>query len=220
MSRVREVSPSSDEFTGIAPEVSGRVRERRDAAVHREQILAAAARLFAQRGVNAVTMDEIARAAGVGKGTLYRRYAHKGFLCLAMMEACWRKFQQQTVDELACSADVLSSLERLDVFLRRLVDWIEDYIDWLGVIADAAREQPGGVCRGVLFQWPHRVVVDLLDQANSQGEAAVQDPIYTADVLLAALAVDLYAYQRRVRGYTPEQIHRGLSRIVGALRSR
>jgi len=207
-------------FTDTMPEAADRLRERRDAAEHRQRVLATAARLFAERGVHAVTMDEIARAAGVGKGTLYRRYAHKGLLCMAVMDACWRHFQDQAVDELARNADHLSPLARLDLFLGRLVNWIEEHVDWLGVIADAAGEQPGTVCRGPIFQWTHQIVTSLLDQAIRRGEATIDDPIYIADVLLAALDVDLYAYQRHARGYTPEQIHRGLSRIVDGLRAR
>jgi AcrR family transcriptional regulator len=206
-----------EEGTGPAPAVDA-VRERRDAAEHRRQVLAAAVRLFAERGVQAVTMDEIARAAGVGKGTLYRRYAHKGLLCLALMESCWHRFQEDAVAELAQSAGCLSPLERLTRFLGRLVDWIEEHVDWLDVIAGAAREQPGDACRGPIFQWLHRVIAGLLAQADNQGEAAVEDPVYMADVLLAALDVNLYAYQRRARGYTPEQIHRGLCLIVDSLR--
>jgi AcrR family transcriptional regulator len=205
------------EVTGPEP-AADVVRERCDAAEHRQQVLAAAARLFGERGVQAVTMDDIARAAGVGKGTLYRRYAHKGLLCLALLESCWRRFQEDAVAELARTATCLSPLARLTRFLGRLVDWIEGHIDWLDVIAGAAREQPGDACRGPIFQWQHRVVAGLLAQASDQGEAAVEDPVYTADVLLAALAVNLYAYQRRVRGYTPEQIHRGLCCIVDSLR--
>jgi AcrR family transcriptional regulator len=209
------------EFADTAPEAADQVRERRDAAKHRQQVLAAAARLFAERGVNAVTMDEIARAAGVGKGTLYRRYAHKGLLCLAVMDECWRYFQDQAVGELARDADHLSPLARLDLFLGRLVSWIEDHVDWLGVIADAADgEQRGSGCRGPIFQWSHQVITSLLDEAIRRGEATIDDPVYTADVLLAALDVDLYSYQRRTRGYTPEQIHRGLRRIVDGLRAR
>jgi AcrR family transcriptional regulator len=208
------------EFANTGPEAAEALRERRDAAQHRQQVLVAAARLFAERGVITVTMDEIARAAGVGKGTLYRRYAHKGLLCLAVMDACWRHFQDQASDELARSADHLSPLARLDLFLGRLVNWIEDHVDWLGVIADAASgEQRGTLCRGPIFQWTHQVTTSLLDQAIRQGEATIDDPVYTADVLLAALDVNLYAYQRRARGYTPEQIHRGLGRIVDGLRS-
>jgi AcrR family transcriptional regulator len=208
-----------EEASGPAPAADA-VRERRDAAEHRRRVLEAAAGLFAERGVQAVTMDDIARAAGVGKGTLYRRYADKGLLCLALMDSCWHHFQEDAVAELARTAGHLSPLARLALFLGRLVDWIEEHVDWLDVIADAAREQPGGACRGPIFQWLHRVVAGLLVQANHQGEAAVEDPVYTADVLLAALDVNLYAYQRRARGYTPEQIHRGLCLIVDGLRAR
>lgn len=221
MAEMTGVLSPFEEIAHATSDATERVSERRDAAEHRQQILAAAARLFAVRGVHAVTMDEIARAAGVGKGTLYRRYAHKGLLCLAVMDACWRHFQDQAVDELARNADYLSPLARLHLFLGRLVSWIEEHVDWLGVIADAAAgEQRGNVCRSPFFQWSHQVITDLLDQAILRCEAAVDDPVYAADVLLAALDVDLYAYQRRARGYTPEQIHRGLGRIVDGLRAR
>ncbi len=64
-------------------------RERRDAAEHRRRILEAARALFATQGVDTTSMYEIARSAGVGQGTLYRRYAHKGELCGALLhEAC------------------------------------------------------------------------------------------------------------------------------------
>src|SRR3712207_7058526 len=56
----------------------GVVRERADAARNRLRVLAAAERLFAERGVGGVTMDDVAAAAGVGKGTLYRRVTPKG----------------------------------------------------------------------------------------------------------------------------------------------
>jgi AcrR family transcriptional regulator len=210
-----------EEHTHAGPELIDPGRERRDAAEHRQQILKAATRLFAERGVQTVTMDDVARAAGVGKGTLYRRYADKGLLCLAVLHACWRHFQDEVADELARNADRLSPLARLDLFLARLVAWNEAHVDWLSAIADAAGgEHRGGLCRGPLFQWTHEISADLLAQAAQQGEASIEDPVYLADVLLAALNVDLYLYQRRVRGYSPEQIHRGLGWIIEALRVR
>jgi len=48
-------------------------RMRADARRNREQILAAAKTVFRERGVD-VPMEEIARRAGVGVGTLYRRF--------------------------------------------------------------------------------------------------------------------------------------------------
>jgi hypothetical protein len=50
------------------------VRERADAARNRWRVLAAAERLFAERGVAAVTMHDVVAAAGIGKGTLWRQH--------------------------------------------------------------------------------------------------------------------------------------------------
>src|SRR6202046_32000 len=49
---------------------------RRDAERNRQRILAAAAQVFTERGLDA-TLDEVARAAGVGIGTIYRRFPDK-----------------------------------------------------------------------------------------------------------------------------------------------
>jgi AcrR family transcriptional regulator len=52
---------------------------RRDAQRNRERILAAAKQLFAERGIDA-TLDDVAARAGVGVGTVYRRYPNKDAL--------------------------------------------------------------------------------------------------------------------------------------------
>lgn len=55
-------------------------RERADAARNRAKVLAAATKLFAEEGVEAVSMDAVAAEAGVGKGTLFRRFGDKAGL--------------------------------------------------------------------------------------------------------------------------------------------
>ena len=52
--------------------------ERGDAARNRALLLDAARRLIGERGADAVSMDDIAAAAGVGKGTLFRRFGRPG----------------------------------------------------------------------------------------------------------------------------------------------
>jgi AcrR family transcriptional regulator len=58
---------------------------RSDAERNRQRILSAAGRVFAERGLGA-TMDEIAARAGVGVGTVYRRYPEKELLIDALFE--------------------------------------------------------------------------------------------------------------------------------------
>jgi AcrR family transcriptional regulator len=69
---------------------------RRDAERNRQRILRAAADAFAEGGL-AVTMDEIARRAGVGVGTVYRRFPDKELLIEALFE--------QRIDELVALAE-------------------------------------------------------------------------------------------------------------------
>ena len=63
------MTPRSATSTGVRP-------LRRDAERNRQQILVAARAAFTERGLT-VTLDEIAQRAGVGVGTVYRRYANK-----------------------------------------------------------------------------------------------------------------------------------------------
>jgi AcrR family transcriptional regulator len=74
---------------------------RRDAERNRQRILAAAAQVFTERGLDA-TLDEVARAAGVGVGTVYRRFPDKEALIAALFRE--RIDNLVTVAEDACAA--------------------------------------------------------------------------------------------------------------------
>ncbi len=64
---------------------------RRDAERNRQRILAAAREAFAEDGLS-VTLDEIARRAGVGVGTIYRRFPDKEQLIDALFEDRMKEF--------------------------------------------------------------------------------------------------------------------------------
>jgi AcrR family transcriptional regulator len=68
------------------PAVSDQPRPlRRDAEQNRQRILAAAREVYSERGLD-VTLDDIARHAGVGVGTVYRRFPGKEALIDALFE--------------------------------------------------------------------------------------------------------------------------------------
>ncbi|MBS44980.1 MAG: TetR family transcriptional regulator [Nocardioides sp.] len=75
------------------PLLGGPPPERSDAARNREALLRAALRLVDERGVDCVTMDEVARAVGVGKGTVFRRFESREGLMAAVLdhsETAWQ----------------------------------------------------------------------------------------------------------------------------------
>jgi AcrR family transcriptional regulator len=88
---------------------------RADAQRNHDAVLAAAKAVFAQAGIDA-PMEDVARAAGVGKGTLYRRFPTREHLFAAIL--------QDRVNELDASAQ--RALGAPDVW-RALTEWLELY---------------------------------------------------------------------------------------------
>ena len=186
--------------------------ERRDAADSRRKILGAARRLFKDRGVDAVSMHEVGRVAGVGQGTLYRRFEHKGALCSALLAEQIEDFYEETWERV--EAEERPALARLAWFLDRLAGFNERNAGLLGAIRDAAGgERRVEMYRNPFYGWLRATVVALLRRAEERGEIRPDlDLECAADTLLAALNIDLYLYQRRELGM-------GRGRIVAALDS-
>ncbi|MFF7970170.1 TetR family transcriptional regulator [Streptomyces sp. NPDC007905] len=66
---------------------------RADAARNRARLLEAAARLIAEHGVAGVTMEAVAAAAQVGKGTVFRRFGDRTGLLMALLDHSGRQLQ-------------------------------------------------------------------------------------------------------------------------------
>ncbi|MDO0909791.1 TetR/AcrR family transcriptional regulator [Streptomyces sp. DT2A-34] len=66
---------------------------RADAARNRARLLEAAARLIAEHGAAGVTMEAVAAEAGVGKGTVFRRFGDRTGLLTALLDHSARKLQ-------------------------------------------------------------------------------------------------------------------------------
>ena len=189
-------------------------RERRDAAANRRRILAAAKALFAERGVDAVSMHEIAQAAGVGQGTLYRRFEHKGQLCAALLEDALQHFHEKLQARFD-AAPTEPFLDRLDFVLTILLGQMEAHAALIGAMVDAAcGERRGMFYDSPFYAWLHRVVAVLVEGAAAAGEIRAIDADCAADAILAPFDIDLYFFQRRQRGLTHAQIMATLRRLL------
>ncbi len=211
-------SRDTSKLFGVTMQLETPVRhERRDAMEHRRRILQAAQSLFAQYGVQAVSMHQIAKAAGVGQGTLYRRYAHKGELCMDLLREHHEQLMHK-IDALFAEQASSSALERLDGLLKHLIAFLEEQGALLGPIAH--NEMQEAFCdetsrsQHISFYLSLRdLFVSLLTVAVEQGELASLDISFTADALLNTLHPMFYHIQRQERGLSPERILQGIRRI-------
>src|SRR4051794_15516530 len=91
-------------------------RERADARRNRERILCATARLIERVGVEGISMDDVAAEAGVGKGTLYRRFGDRSSLLRALIEEPEKAFQDELIRGLPPLGPGAPPRERLHAF--------------------------------------------------------------------------------------------------------
>jgi AcrR family transcriptional regulator len=197
-------------------------RERRDAAAHRQRILAVAQQLFAESSVAAVSMHQIAQTAGIGQGTLYRRYANKGALCKDLLHERHTQLEHSLRGLLAATS-ASPALERLSACLRLTMGFMQESMGLLEAIM--AAEMRELACNGPLqhqhthddkeqwFLWLHRLFADLLAEAVAHTEIAPLDTAYTADIILATMNPLMLRFQMMERGYSSERILTGLQRL-------
>lgn len=200
--------------------VGGAVRkERRDAVESRRKVLDAARRLFEERGVDSVSMHEIGRVAGVGQGTLYRRFEHKGALCAALLREEMEGFEEEARRRIGSRGNALG---RLKWFLGRLARFNDENAALLGAIRDAAGgERRAEAYRNPFYEVVRESVAELLWEALEEGEIPEElDIECMTDTLLAALDIDLYLYQRRELKMSRERIVDSLRSLLEALRVR
>ncbi|QKG24557.1 TetR/AcrR family transcriptional regulator [Actinomadura verrucosospora] len=162
--------------------VKGRRAEYREAT--RGAVLDAAAELFAEQGFTAATIDDVARAARVGKGTVYYHFTDKAHL----FEAVFRDRQQRLV------ADVAAAAVRHDRPWPRLTAALDAYLE--GTVTDAAhrsllQQAPAALgaerCRELDEQMGLPALQALLDDLAAAGELSVAPSPMLTRLLFSAL---------------------------------
>ncbi len=193
--------------------------ERKDAAANRILILRTAETLFAERGVANVCMADIAQAAGVGKGTLYRRYANKAELCLGLMDEQMTTFQNKMLAEFrSMSANSVPKMSQLEFFIDALVHFTDAHSPLLTEVQSAGLFQEGRSTEMPHF-WQYMTVHGLFQAAINEGEIPEGlDTEYLSDAILSPLMADIFRFQREVRGFSLARISEGLRILIAGLR--
>jgi AcrR family transcriptional regulator len=185
-------------------------RERADARRNRERILCAAARLIEERGIEHISMDDVAAEAGVGKGTLYRRFGERGELLRALIEEPERAFQESLIRGEPPLGPGADAVDRLHAFGTGLLDLLERHSRFI-----RAAEGLGGIKRFThpVYQGYRSHVGVLLRQIRGDDPRTE----YLVDCLMAPLGAEPFLYQREVRGMSLDEMKAGWCTLADAV---
>ncbi|MFJ1758159.1 TetR/AcrR family transcriptional regulator [Kitasatospora sp. NPDC088134] len=182
--------------------------ERADAARNRVKVLGAAAELIRERGAEHLTMDAVATAAGVGKGTVFRRFGDRTGLLYAVLDSTEREFQAAFMFGPPPLGPGAAPLARLTAFgetaLRHQLAHMNVYLESDRHTATRYTAAPRAVRT--------RHLVLLLRAAGVHGDLEL-----LADALLGMLDPALIHDQLTRRGRSPEQLEAAWRDLVTRL---
>ena len=180
----------------VLPPATAVPTERGDAARNRALLLDAARRLIAERGADAVSMDDVTAAAGVGKGTLFRRFGSRSGLMIVLLDEDEVAEQQAFMFGPPPLGPGAAPLERLLAYGHSRLHFVHTH---RALLSDSARDPH------TRFNSPatlHRTHVRmLLESAGTTGDLDAQ-----ADALLALLDADRVAHELIDRGKSLDEL--------------
>ncbi len=132
---------------------------------------------MAEQGIEAVSMEAVARAACVGTGTLYRRFGDRAGLAFALLDQQTRDFQDALISGPPPLGPGAPARERLRAFGAGYLDLLERHAALMVAAAPGGREGEGPTS----LYTTHLAL--LLREA-----APLLDPQFTAEALLATLS--------------------------------
>lgn len=184
-------------------------QERADAARNRLAILAAADRLFASStGSNEVSMDDIAVAAGVGKGTLFRRFGDRTSLIRQVYAVRLAPLREQIASGPAPLGPSGAPRQRIAAIIDAIaVIKLENSHLMLALESGSASAQ--GIYQSPDYVAVHALLVDLVTASCGSRNAG-----WTAHILLATVRADLLRHLVAVEARSHAEVRASLKDFV------
>ena len=172
--------------------------ERSDAVRNRERLLVAAREIIKEGGAQALTMDRLAERAGVGKGTVFRRFGSRAGLLLTLLDDSEAAFQERFLFGPPPLGPGAPGLERLVAFGAARIAYVVEFGDLVLAAENASRSSRFEVPAAALW---HRHIEVLLRE-----EGFTSDPWLMAGSLGAALDPGRLLNLVRVHGITADRL--------------
>jgi AcrR family transcriptional regulator len=206
----RSEGPAGTAERPLLPILGQDVRERSDAARNREGVLTAAQRLVDSCGVEALTMDAVAETAGVGKGTVFRRFGSRAGLMAALLDQFESDWQASVIGGPPPLGPGAPPRERLIAFGRSR---LEQNLRGAALIRAASSVPPTRNYAVYSFAATH--VRYLLDELDVSGDIAL-----LAVALLAPLEVVILEQQIEIEGMDVDRILHGWEELADRIIAR
>ncbi|GAA2225229.1 TetR/AcrR family transcriptional regulator [Herbiconiux moechotypicola] len=190
------------------PPIGPQPPERSDAARNRARLLDAAQRIVDCEGIAGVTMDGLAAEAGVGKGTVFRRFGSRAGVFAALLDDVEREFQARFLSGPPPLGPGADPVERLVAFGRARIEVLARQAPLMRAAERPVEER---------FEVPARVVVEVHIATLLRQSGVELDVPVIAFELLAVLEAPLLLPEADL---TPAKIIRlgdGWERLVRAL---
>ena len=183
-------------------------RERADAARNRQAILAAASTLFdTADDPLTVTMDDVAAAAGVGKGTLFRRFGDRAGLLRAVFDTRIAGLMTAIVNGPPPLGPGTPAHERLLALLDAMVAF---KLDNRAITRALERtSERTSFLESPNYQLAHALFTDLLTEMVSPDRAA-----WTAHALLSYTRIDLLEHLTATQQWTATRLRREIREVA------
>ncbi|HWM72912.1 MAG TPA: helix-turn-helix domain-containing protein [Nocardioides sp.] len=177
--------------------------ERSDAARNREALLLAAQELVDHCGTDGVTMDAVAARAGVGKGTVFRRFESREGLMAALLNRSETEWQAQVISGPPPLGPGAPALDRLQAFGHSRME-----LNLLHArLIQAAGRAGARSYAAESFAAMHMRY--LLDQLGVQGDIS-----FLAAALLAPLEVIILVQQTEMENVPLDRVKAGWDDLV------
>jgi AcrR family transcriptional regulator len=169
----------------LKPVSRGRTRPTRQKT--RERLFAAAAQVFAERGIGAASIEAIAAAAGFTRGAVYSNFASKDELIIAMLEDHVERSVRHHLDLLARHRDPADFVAALQASDRNRQDPLGRapllHMELILYVARAEKRRPELAKR---LRARRALVTEIVTvTSRAAGRAQVVDPAWTGAMLLA-----------------------------------
>lgn len=167
--------------------------ERPDLPAKAMQVVEAARSLFTEHGFAAVSMDQVAKSAGVSKATVYAHFQSKEQLFVAIVSNACRSYAETVLPEVRDAPDIRAAMTRIGHAIAAFLTAPRTMAVYRIIVAEGPRFPD--LARGWYENGPRsfkRLLTGFLSEAVAKGQLKIDNPRLAAELFCGMVRGPLY----------------------------